>query len=190
MHGNYASKHVDGGFYFRNPNTRGAVFSGDGGDSLLIGDLQLAETGVSADCPEVPITDNVPDSAALAEVFAREECFSFREIFPGGFTPRFGGDVTDAAFAAGVRGEMENGLRWDVSVGAGLNDVDFFINNTVNASLGPATPTEFNPGDYTQIEQMLNIDFAYSPTPTTKPRRCARRRLNSGFASTTSSSAS
>jgi iron complex outermembrane receptor protein len=167
MHANYAAKHVDGGFYFRNPNTRGAVFSGDGGETLLIGDLQLAETGVSADCPVVAITNDVPDAAALAEVFARDECFSFQEIFPGGFTPRFGGDVTDAALTAGVRGEMENGLRWDVSAGAGYNDVDFFINNTVNASLGPATPTEFNPGDYTQSEQMFNLDFAYSPTPET-----------------------
>jgi iron complex outermembrane receptor protein len=51
--------------------------------------------------------------------------------------------------------------------GIGYNDVDFFINNTVNASLGPATPTNFDPGDYTQSEQMINIDLAYSPTDTT-----------------------
>ena len=169
-HGNYAAKHVDGGFYFRNPNTRAAVFSGDEGETLLIGDMLDAEDGVldgSAGCPVVPITNNVPDAGALAQVFADPNCFSFQEMFPGGFTPRFGGDVTDVALAAGVRGEMDNGLRWDVSAGAGLNDVDFFINNTVNASLGPATPTEFNPGDYTQIEQMFNLDFAYSPTDST-----------------------
>ena len=170
MHANYASKHVDGGFYFRNPNTRDAVFSGDSGETLLVGDMLDAEDGVldgSAGCPVVTITDDEPDPVALAEVFSDPNCFSFQEIFPGGFTPRFGGDVTDAAATAGVRGEMDNGLRWDVSVGAGYNDVDFFINNTVNASLGPATPTEFNPGDYTQSEQMFNLDFAYSPTPAT-----------------------
>jgi iron complex outermembrane receptor protein len=169
-HGNYAAKHVDGGFYFRNPNNRGAVFSGDGGETLLIGDMLDAEDGVldgSAGCPVVPITNDVPDQAALAQVFADDNCFSFQEIFPGGFTPRFGGDVRDAAITAGVRGEMENGIRWDVSLGVGMNDVDFFINNTVNASLGAATPTEFNPGDYTQVEQMFNLDFAYSPTENT-----------------------
>jgi len=169
-HGNYATKHVDGGFYFRNPNTRGAVFSGDSGETLLVGDMLDAEDGVldgSAGCPVVTITDNVPDQVALAQVFADPNCFSFQEMFPGGFTPRFGGDVTDVALAAGVRGEMDNGIRWDVSVGAGMNDVDFFINNTVNASLGAATPTEFNPGDYTQVEQMFNIDFGYSPTDST-----------------------
>ena len=36
-HTNYASKRVTGGFFFRNPNTRGGVFSGDGGETLLIG---------------------------------------------------------------------------------------------------------------------------------------------------------
>lgn len=170
MHANYAGKNVDGGFYFRNPNTRGAVFSGDGGATLLIGDMLDAVDGVldgSAGCPVVTITNNVPDPAALGQVFADDNCFSFQEMFPGGFTPRFGGEVTDAAVTAGVRGEMTNGLRWDVSASAGMNDVDFFIRNTVNASLGPATPTAFNPGDYTQVEQMLNVDFAYSPSETT-----------------------
>jgi hypothetical protein len=28
-------------------------------------------------------------------VFANPNCFSFQEIFPGGFTPSFGGDVTE-----------------------------------------------------------------------------------------------
>jgi iron complex outermembrane receptor protein len=175
--GNHSSKHVDGGFYFRNPNTRAAVFSGDDGASLLIGDLQLAEGGAPAGCPLVPITNNVPDPTALAEVFARDECFSFQEVFPGGFTPRFGGDVSDQSLVAGVRGEMNNGLRWDFSAGVGRNEADFFINNTVNASLGPTTPTSFDPGAYTQFERMLNLDFGFSPTENTNLAFGAEHRL-------------
>ncbi len=175
--GNHSEKFVDGGFYFRNPNTRAAVFSGDGGETLLIGDLQLAEGGAPAGCPTVAITDNVPDPVALAEVFARDECFSFQEIFPGGFTPRFGGDVSDQSLVAGVRGEMNNGLRWDFSAGFGRNEVDFFIRNTVNASLGPATPTSFDPGNYTQLENMVNLDFGYSPTDNTNIAFGAEYRL-------------
>ena len=175
--GNHSSKHVDGGFYFRNPNTRAAVFSGDDGETLLIGDLQLAEGGAPAGCPTVAITDNVPDPSALAEVFARDECFSFQEIFPGGFTPRFGGDVSDQSLVGGVRGEMNNGLRWDFSAGVGRNEADFFINNTVNASLGPATPVSFDPGAYTQFERMFNLDFGFSPTENTNLAFGAEHRL-------------
>lgn len=165
--GNYASKTVTGGFYFRNPNTRAAVFSGDGGASLLIGDMLDAQDGVldgSAGCPAVPIMNDVPDPTALAQVFADDNCFSFQEIFPGGFTPSFGGDVSDQSLRAGVRGGGDSGLGWDFSAGVGRNEVDFFINNTVNASLGPFTPVNFDPGAYTQLEQMLNADFTYPLT--------------------------
>ncbi len=58
-------------------------------------------------------------------------------------------------------------MRYDFSVGAGRNEVDFFIRNTVNASLGPATPTAFDPGAYIQLENMVNADFGYSPTDNT-----------------------
>ncbi len=180
MHGNFAQKHVDGGFYFRNPTNRGGVFAGplvdangdadpNGIASVRVGDMD--GLGVGGSCPVgIPLsgTDGlIPDAGILAQVQADDNCWSFVELFPGGFTPRFGGDVTDAAISAGVRGEMDNGLRWDVSAGAGMNDVDFFIRNTVNASLGSATPTAFDPGDYTQVEQMINLDFGYSPSDNT-----------------------
>jgi iron complex outermembrane receptor protein len=162
-HANYVSKTVTGGFFFRNPNTRGAVFSGDGGETLLIGDLLDAQDGVldgSAGCPTVTITDNVPDPTALAAVLADPNCFSFQELFPGGFTPNFGGDVQDTSVVAGLRGQTGGGIAWDASVSTGSNEVDFFIVNTVNASLGPDTPTEFDPGLYKQDELNINFDVS------------------------------
>ncbi|HJX27644.1 MAG TPA: TonB-dependent receptor plug domain-containing protein [Thermoanaerobaculia bacterium] len=89
-HANYATKTVTGGFNYRNPNVRGAVFSNDGGQTLLIADLADARDGVldgSAHCPVVAVHNGVPDPAALARVFADPDCFSFQELFPGGFTP-------------------------------------------------------------------------------------------------------
>ena len=163
-HTNYASRKVTGGFFFRNPNTRGAVFSGDGGKSLLIGDALDARDGVldgSAGCPVVPVVDHVPDQAALSQVFSDPNCFSFQELFPGGFTPNFGGFYIDNSIVGGIRGQFASGLRWDTSLSAGTSEVDFFINNTVNASLGPDTPTEFKPGLYRQDDLNVNFDIAY-----------------------------
>jgi iron complex outermembrane receptor protein len=153
--GNYAYKEVDGGFYFRNPDTRGGVFSNDGGATRLVGDV--TEDG-SGNCPTDLATD---DDAGLAAVIADPNCFVFNEMFPGGFTPRFGADTKDASLVAGVRGTLDNGLGYDVSGSFGYNDSDFFIYNTVNASLGPNTPTDFDPGDYTQTEYNFNADFNY-----------------------------
>jgi iron complex outermembrane receptor protein len=161
--GNYGKKEVDGGFFFRNPNTRGGVFSGDSGATLLVGDVLDAADGIldgSAGCPVVNITNNVPDPTALAQVIADPNCFSFQELFPGGFTPRFGGNVEDFSTAVGVKGEMDNGWSWDVSGYFGRSFVDFTIRNTVNASLGPQTPTEFDPGAYEQVEKNFNVDVS------------------------------
>ncbi|MGH9382342.1 MAG: TonB-dependent receptor plug domain-containing protein [Thermoanaerobaculia bacterium] len=161
---NYAAKTVTGGFFYRNPNTRDAVFSNDGGETLLIGDMLDARDGVldgSANCPTVTITDNVPDAEALAQVVANPNCFSFQELFPGGFTPQFGGDVEDIGIVAGLRGQVTDRFTWDFSVSGGSNEVDFFISNTVNASLGPDTPTTFDPGLYKQQDLNANFDVSY-----------------------------
>ena len=98
---NYAQKKMTEGFFFRNPNSRQSIYSLDGGQTLLIGDVLRAHGMGSANCPEVRVTNNVPDQDARAQVFADPNCFSFQEIAPGGFTPQFGGIVTDSSVVAG-----------------------------------------------------------------------------------------
>ena len=164
-HANHASRKATGGFFFRNPNTRAGVYSIDRGQSLLVGDALDARDGVqdgSANCPAVPIANHQPDQGALSRVFADPNCFTFQELYPGGFTPQFGGHYTDNSLVGGVRGQFASGMTWDASVGLGSSEVDFFIFDTVNASLGPESPTSFRPGIYRQEEVNLNLDFAYA----------------------------
>jgi len=157
--GNYASKHVEGGFYFRNPDTRVGVFSSgtddNNNDIRLVADVT---EDLSGNCP----TDlQTTDDAGLAAVMADPNCFVYNEQYPGGFTPTFGADTEDFSLVAGVRGTAESGLAWDISGGVGYNDADFFIFDTVNSSLGPLSPSSFDPGDYTQFEKNFNIDVSY-----------------------------
>ena len=172
-HTNYATKKVIGGFYFRNPNNRGSVYSGDGGDTLLVGDVLAAQGMGSANCPTVTITDGTPDPAAFAAVRSNPHCFTFHQSFlgapdgfQGGFTPQFGGDVRDASLVSGVRGTTATGLRWDLSGSIGQNQVDTFIFDTVNASLGPDSPTSFKPNLLQQTETGLNADLSYVASDT------------------------
>ena len=186
-HANYARKRVEGGFYFRNPNTRGGVFSTTGGKTLLVGDMRgltaemaewearkaAAETAGQEftelsphDADDIPITNHVPDPARLQAVKNDPNLFTFQEMFPGGFTPRFGAFMWDTSVVVGVKGTalkeaLGKDLTWDLSGSFGRNHADFFIFNTVNASLGPDTPTYFNPGDYIQTDYNLNFDVAY-----------------------------
>lgn len=160
LFGNTASRDIDGGFYYRNPTSRAGVFSGDGGETLLIGNLG------GAACPTIALRDAAgnlrPFSAVNAQVGALPaHCYTFFRDFPGGFTPRFGGVVRDASLVTGVRGTTAGGLRWDASASQGRSEVDFYIYNTVNASLGPNQPDgyRFNPGAYEQIETNFNLDL-------------------------------
>ena len=161
-HTNYASKKVTQSFFFRNPNSRLGVFSIDGGRTLLIADVLAAEGRGSADCPTVAVTGDAPDPVALQEVFDDPNCFSFQELFPGGFTPQMGGTATDASLVAGVRGSTAGGFHWDLSGSVGAHRTDLFIRDTVNASLGPASPTSFDIGANRQREVNLHFDVSYA----------------------------
>ncbi|MEM9668745.1 MAG: TonB-dependent receptor [Pseudomonadota bacterium] len=80
-------------------------------------------------------------------------------IFPGGFTPRFFGDITDFSFAGGIQGELDFGLTWDFSGRFGSNEIEYTIENTINPALGPDTPTTFEPGDLINEELQFQADF-------------------------------
>ncbi len=149
--GSYAEREVEGGFFFRNPDNRGGVFTSGG--NYLIADLDLTD-GVT--CPTIAAGDHAGIDSLPAG------CWSFHEMFPGGFTPKFGGNVNDIAGVLGMRGTFWSDVNYDVSFGAGRNEAEFFMKNTVNASLGPDTPTEFTPGTYVQLEKNFNVDLSKS----------------------------
>jgi iron complex outermembrane receptor protein len=146
LFGNYGERKVLGGFYYRNPTNRGGIFSADGGTTRLVGDV--AEAAGSA------------SDADLTAIKANPNCFVFNEMFPGGFTPSFGGSVSDWAIATGISGSTDSGLMYDFSVSVGENRADYYIENTLNGSLGPDSPTAFNPGSYVQLEKTVNADFS------------------------------
>ena len=83
------------------------------------------------------------------------------EKFPGGFTPRFFGDVYDFSMVGGLRGELENGLMYDFSARTGESEVRYTLKNTINPSMGPDSPTSFKPGDLINEETQFQADFTY-----------------------------
>jgi len=82
------------------------------------------------------------------------------ELFPGGFTPRFKGDVEDYSFVGGARGEVA-ATTYDISFRYGVDEVSYKLWNTINPSLGPETPTSFKPGDLSNEETQFQIDLAH-----------------------------
>ncbi|QOL26812.1 TonB-dependent receptor [Thalassotalea sp. LPB0316] len=169
MFGNYSERDVVGGFYYRNPHNRGNVYSIDGGETLLVGDIAQAG-GAARTCAVVNIPKNpdgsdgnVLESAEYQAMLADPNCFSMNQIFPGGYTPAFGGNIVDTALTMGTRGDIHSGFlkdwRYDISGTVGRNASSFNLSNTLNPSLGLETPTDFDTGSYIQLEKMFNVDL-------------------------------
>jgi iron complex outermembrane receptor protein len=91
---------------------------------------------------------------------------------PGGFTPYLDGAQDDASIVLGINGEFDSGMSYDLSYNFGKNELDYFLNNTVNGDLpldGVCPNCEisqmgFDVGGYAQEETNINADFGVSIT--------------------------
>ena len=107
-------------------------------------------------CPTCDPND--PDDTASL----REQGFTGLQA---GFTPFLDGAQDDASIVVGVQGEFDSGMLYDLSFGYGKSELDYFLNNTANPSLGPGDFTNlpqmgFDVGAYAQEENNLNADFS------------------------------
>ena len=153
--GNYAQRKIEGGFYYRNPNTRDGVFDG-GDDTIKVANLDPAQ----GNCPVVQANAGADYAGDIADL--PSNCFMFNEKFPGGFTPFFGGTVRDWSTAVGIRGEMSD-WHYDLSAVLGQHSTSFFMRNTINpqlAAMRTNIPTEYRPGTYTETDHTINLDLS------------------------------
>jgi len=80
-------------------------------------------------------------------------------LYPEGFSPLLDSTSTDASIVTGLRGDIA-GWRWDASLNHGRNRFELDVDNTVNYSLGAASPTSFYAGELTSTQSLANLDIA------------------------------
>lgn len=90
--------------------------------------------------------------------------WDLRSIYPVGFSPQYSSEQQDLQLLAGVRGKLSEPLSWDVSASYGRNRIDYDLRNSINASLGPNSPTAFYLGQLSQEEKLVNANFNYEWT--------------------------
>jgi len=84
---------------------------------------------------------------------------NIRSIYPIGFLPRINNISKDRSLVAGIKGQS-GGWNWDVSYNYGYNHLEFYTKNTLNASLGPTSPTEFYDGALETTQNIVNLDVS------------------------------
>lgn len=80
-------------------------------------------------------------------------------IYPEGrFDPVIASVVKDNSFSAGIRGDVKG---WDVDLNNtfGNNMMHYYGRNTLNASMGINSPTEFDDGGFGLVQNTTSLDF-------------------------------
>jgi iron complex outermembrane recepter protein len=80
-------------------------------------------------------------------------------IYPDGFRPVSTGLSQDASVVGGAKGDL-GGWKWDLSGREGYNTFSYGLENSLNASLGPDSPTQFHVANFTYEERALNLDIS------------------------------
>jgi iron complex outermembrane receptor protein len=92
---------------------------------------------------------------------ANPSLFNFQTWFPGGFTPRLAAHNKDASQVMGVKGTLASGASYDISLSAARDKIAYRLNQSINPSMGPASPTAFALGALTQTERNLHADLVW-----------------------------
>ncbi|HKH91716.1 MAG TPA: TonB-dependent receptor [Gemmatimonadaceae bacterium] len=79
-------------------------------------------------------------------------------LYPDGFLPLIHSNIVDASGAVGVTGNV-GGWDWDLGTVYGGNQFGFVIKNTMNVSLGPTSPTQFDAGKLRFQQSTTTLDF-------------------------------
>jgi|FLOH01.1.fsa_nt_gi iron complex outermembrane recepter protein len=84
---------------------------------------------------------------------------AYTPIYINGFLPEIHSNIIDKSIAAGIRGKIGD---WDVDLSQtwGQNSFMYSIENTSNATMGNASPLQFNAGGYAFTQTTTNFDMS------------------------------
>ncbi|MGQ0383172.1 MAG: TonB-dependent receptor plug domain-containing protein [Gammaproteobacteria bacterium] len=171
---NYMEAEVVSDFFYRRPVLPNPA------DQIALSARTTLQIDSVINASGLPGSDGLPDNATVAQVNAITAAGGnpadyltasaaspsgwvlrnpIHTLFPGGYNPDFGADLTDMGILVGVRGELTDTLSWDARVRYGEHEADYTLSSSINPSLGRLSPTSFRPGTLTQEESGFNLDF-------------------------------
>jgi iron complex outermembrane receptor protein len=169
--GTYASSN---GFYVKDPVQDAALIKANNIDldRAILGAPRNTSYGIFVNSG-LPISDHFKayifggysTKEVVTGVFTRAPSNKKRSvlsIFPNGYNPIAPATLQDYNITGGLKGTLGTDWNADFSISQGGNRVDWYAENTVNPSLGAASPTEFKVGVTRITQTLLNADIAKS----------------------------
>ncbi len=103
---------------------------------------------------------NYKDSQASA--FFRPSSADSTPIYSNGFLPIIRTENLDYSAVVGVKGEVSSSTTWELSNSYGVNDFHYFVEDSMNYSLGSTSPTSFDNGSLNFMQNTTTLDFKKS----------------------------
>lgn len=132
------------------------------------GDAEMKGVNLFANLA-IPIADKTEFYAFGGSNFRDTDAYAFtrndgervvESVYPGGYTPRITSKINDNSIAAGIRTETGGGWKFDLSNTFGMNKFEYDIKGTINASLEENSPTEFDAGGHSLLQNTNNFDIS------------------------------
>ncbi len=118
---------------------------------------------------EIPLSDNFLIYSHGTINYRQSEAGAFfrrplddrniRAIYPDGFLPLIAPKILDYSATVGIKGETNAEIRWDLSHTIGSNELNYTVKNSLNASLGTASPTSFDAGGLSFRQHTTSFDL-------------------------------
>jgi len=83
-------------------------------------------------------------------------------VYPNGFLPLINAKILDYSTTLGIQGRLSNSIEWDFSNKMGYNCFKYYVDNSMNYSLGLESPTSFNNGGLSFMQNSTNLDLKRS----------------------------
>ncbi len=177
LNGNYGFKIGEQGFinvtsdYHYRGHTNRAEFTGDFPDNTDVrnyfGDAEVTDFSSWFNL-RMPLGDNTAfyafgginnrDVSAYAFTRSPGSARNIDEIYPKGFDPVIASVVNDRSLSTGIRGDI-SGWNVDFNNSFGMNKMHYYGRETINASMGTASPTEFDDGGFSLAQNTTSLDF-------------------------------
>ena len=148
---NYADIKTNESFNYRLPNTTSAAVNAvPPGPNPAFNDIYLD-----------PCNPTTMTGCPAGGFIQDSHTFNFSTFYPAGFTPRFYGATQQFFGALGYKGTTAGGLSYDVSGTTAQNSLAVSLKSSINPSLGPKSPENFDDGKFLQKETNFNVDLSY-----------------------------
>lgn len=83
----------------------------------------------------------------------------YSQVYPNGFLPLITPTILSNSITLGVKGIVGDNIKWDLSHTVGYSSYHYYVEDSINDSMGPTSPTSFDAGEVQFRQHVTSLDL-------------------------------